>query len=71
MEFIEKYYVIIISIGLFIVFSLVGYLIEIIKKNNKEYKANEENENIIIDNSINNNLVSDKTNIIIEDKNNI
>lgn len=36
MEFISKNYLVIILIGLFFVFALIGYLIDILRKNNEE-----------------------------------
>jgi len=54
MNFIENYYYIIIGIGLFIMFALLGYLIEIIKKN-KEIKKSEDKENSDKNNEVNNN----------------
>lgn len=59
MNIIENYYYIIIGIGLFIMFALVGYLVEISKKNKEiekqEIKSNDiDNEvnNVIIDNEV-------------------
>lgn len=63
MNIIENYYYIIIGIGLFIMFALVGYLVEISKKNKeiekKEIKSND------IDNEVNNVIIDDE---VIENK---
>ena len=45
MEFIAKNYIIIIIIGLFIVFSLIGFLVEQIKNNKNEIKEEYHPEN--------------------------
>ena len=66
MNNIENYYYIIIGIGLFIMFALVGYLVEISKKN-KEIEKNVQNNDFNINNDINNSNINNN-NEIIENK---
>ena len=55
MDIIENYYYVIIGIGLFIMFALVGYLVEISKKNKEIEKTEKIQNNVEKNNYINNN----------------
>lgn len=63
MDFIIDNYIIFVGIGLFIVFALIGYIIDSIRKNSTE-KTNEPPSNINSFSEINNNMnvVSNQTN---------
>ena len=56
MNIIENYYYVIIGIGLFIMFALVGYLVEISKKN-KEIEKDTKN-NVDISSNVNDNVIN-------------
>jgi len=63
MNSIENYYYVIIGIGLFIMFALVGYLVEISKKY-KEFEKEQEKTN----NEINEELKDVTINSVLENK---
>ena len=65
MNNIESYYYIIIGIGLFIMFALVGYLVEISKKT-KVIEKKDINNNV--SNELNNNILIDNEVVINKDK---
>ena len=52
MSNIENYYYVIIGVGLFIMFALVGYLVEISKKNKEKEQTNNRDDNIQNNNSV-------------------
>jgi len=64
MDIIENYYYVIIGIGLFIMFALVGYLVEISKKN-KEIEKDTKN-NVDISSNVNDNVI--KIDEVVEQK---
>ena len=69
MNNIESYYYIIIGVGLFVMFALIGYLVELSKKN-KETENNVENSvdynpNIGIGNSV---IIEDNKEELLIDK---
>lgn len=63
---IEYYYYVIICVGLFIMFALVGYLVEIIKKNKWLEKINDSVDNSFSDSIKKDNNETELDNIKIE-----